>query len=255
MIFYFSATGNSKYVASKISAVIKEEPIAIADCVKNQQFTFAAKEKEKIGFVTPVYFWGLPSIVREFLEKLELRIPDSGHPYIYHVATFGTTTGQASRMVDEFLKIKGLALNGSFSVQMPDTWTPVFDLTDKEKIKKINFKSEKQIKDVAEKIRRELAGDFSRRKVPVAAVKLFYPQYEKARETKHFTVEDSCIGCGLCAKKCPVGAIKIQNRRPVWIKAKCALCLGCLHRCPAFAIQYGKNTRKHGQYLNPNVKI
>ena len=32
------------------------------------------------------------------------------------------------------------------------------------------------------------------------------------------------------------------------------MCLGCLHRCPEFAIQYGKNTKKHGQYMNPNVK-
>ena len=33
------------------------------------------------------------------------------------------------------------------------------------------------------------------------------------------------------------------------------MCLGCLHRCPKFAIQYGRNTKKHGQYTNPNVKL
>ncbi|MCI1990868.1 MAG: EFR1 family ferrodoxin [Oscillospiraceae bacterium] len=254
VIFYFSATGNSKYIALKIAAETKEEAIAITDCVKNQKFTFEVKKTERIGFVTPTYFWGLPSIVREFLEKLELRIPDSGCPYLYHVATFGTTTGQVGRMVDEFLKMKGLALNGRFSVQMPDTWTPVFNLTDKEKVEKINRKAEKQIADVAGKIKRELAGDFSRRKVPAFVAQLFYPQYEKARETKHFTAGDSCIGCGLCAKKCPVEAIEMRDGKPVWIKEKCTLCLGCLHRCPKFAIQYGSRTRNHGQYVNPNVK-
>ena len=76
----------------------------------------------------------------------------------------------------------------------------------------------------------------------------------KARRTIHFSVDDACIGCGLCAKKCPVQAIEIQNKRPVWIKDKCVTCLGCLHTCPKFAIQYGRNTRKHGQYTNPNVK-
>lgn len=148
MIFYFSATGNCKYVALKIAEKIKEETIAITDCVKNKEVTFGVKDNEKIGFVTPTYSWGLPSIVREFLEKLELQIPDSYHPYIYHVATFGTTTGQVGRMVNELLKKSELSLDGRFSVQMPDTWTPVFDLTDKEKIAKINLKASNELKYV-----------------------------------------------------------------------------------------------------------
>ena len=50
-------------------------------------------------------------------------------------------------------------------------------------------------------------------------------------------------------------AIEIRDKKPVWVKQKCTACLGCLHRCPKFAIQYGKNTVKHGQYTNPNVKV
>ena len=70
----------------------------------------------------------------------------------------------------------------------------------------------------------------------------------------HYHVnEDVCIGCGLCAKNCPEQAIRIQAGKPVWVKEKCAACLGCLHRCPKFAIQYGEKTKHHGQYLHPAV--
>ncbi|WP_019177072.1 EFR1 family ferrodoxin [Methanomassiliicoccus luminyensis] len=255
MIFYFSATGNSKHVASRIAAGMGEDIVAIADCVKEQKLTFEAEEGEKIGFVAPVYFWGLPSTVRDFLEDLELRILTPRRPYIYHVATFGTTTGQAGRMVDEVLRKKGLSLDGRFSVRMPDTWTPVFDLTDRSRIEKMNREAEKEIAEVVENIRRGSVGDLSRRKVPLALVRLYYPRYETYRRTQNFTVEDSCIGCGLCARKCPAEAIEMREGRPAWVKEKCVLCLGCLHRCPKFSIQYGKGTKKHGQYINPNVEM
>lgn len=76
-----------------------------------------------------------------------------------------------------------------------------------------------------------------------------------ARLTAKLRVEGGCIGCGLCAKKCPVQAIEMRDGKPVWVKDKCVMCLGCMHRCPKFAIQYGENTQRHGQYTNPNVKL
>ncbi|MBF1002635.1 MAG: 4Fe-4S binding protein, partial [Lachnospiraceae bacterium] len=70
------------------------------------------------------------------------------------------------------------------------------------------------------------------------------------RKTKNLSVSDACIGCTLCAKKCPVQAIAMQNKKPAWVKEDCTMCLGCLHRCPKHAIYYGsgKATNAHGQY-------
>ncbi len=81
MIFYFSATGNNKYLAERIAAATGDDLISIAECVKSGRY----------GFVTPTYFWGLPSIVCDFLGKLALFFEET--PYVYHVLTFGSSTG------------------------------------------------------------------------------------------------------------------------------------------------------------------
>ena len=86
MVLYFSATGNCKYVATRLAKAFDEESVSIPECTGRNRYVF---EDKTIGVVSPTYFWGLPSIVKEFLEKASFKTE-----YLYFVATYGTTPGE-----------------------------------------------------------------------------------------------------------------------------------------------------------------
>lgn len=247
MILFFSATGNCKYVASRLAEAAAQETPSIVDCIRDDRYAFIGEE---IGIIAPTYFWGLPSIVREFLEKASFETS-----YLYFITTYGTTPGAAGAMANK--AIRGRKIDAYYSVRMADTWTPVFDLSAPEKVAKFTKTTEAEIDNVIKCVRERRTNRHMSPRLPVFLAERFaQPLYDgKERCTANLHVEDSSIGCGLCGKKCPVQAIEMRNKRPVWVKEKCAMCLGCLHRCPKFAIQYGRKTKTHGQYTNPHVKV
>ncbi len=247
MILYFSATGNSKYVASRIAGAIHDEIVAITECMADNSFIF---EDERIGVITPTYFWGLPSVVNDFLKKAKFHTD-----YLYLVATYGTTPGAIGGLAKE--AISGREIDALYSVRMVDTYTPIFDISTPEKQNVFTENTETEIETIIQSIKEKLCNKRMLHSTPTFVVKaIAQPIYNRrARLTSRLSADENCIRCGLCAKKCPVQAIQMKEGKPVWVKEKCVMCLGCLHRCPKFSIQCGNNTRKHGQYTNPNVKI
>ena len=98
---------------------------------------------------------------------------------------------------------RGLSQDALFSGRMPDNWTPTFDLSDPDKVAETNRKADKEVSEVIGRIERREHGNFTRRAMPCFTSRVVLPEYEKMRKTSHFMLDDTCIGCGLCARKCP----------------------------------------------------
>jgi ferredoxin/flavodoxin len=253
MIFYFSGTGNSLHAAKRISAHQNERLISISDCLKARTLEFKLAGNEIAGFIFPTYFFGIPTIVLDFMKRLTLR--SSGENYIFAACTCGGDSGNLLKDFAGILKKKGLALNAGFEIVMPDNYILMFNLlTPPERVGKILTDAEVRIGQINSAVsgRKDVkpAGGFS----PWIKTVTGYPVYKFGRSTKPFHTADNCTGCGLCAKKCPCGMIHLKNKRPVWASGKCTQCIACLHRCPVSAIQYGKKTATRGRYVHPDLR-
>ena len=66
MIFYFSGTGNSKWVAEELAAKLNDNIIFIPKAKKEYKLS----ENEKIGFVFPIYAWSAPKCVFDFIQQV-----------------------------------------------------------------------------------------------------------------------------------------------------------------------------------------
>ncbi len=249
MIVYFSATGNCKRTAEKIAEAFDDTAVSIEQGITE----FTLDDGEVFGIVTPVYWWQLPNIMREYLKKLVLK--NAGYTFL--IVTYGTTPGCCGEDARRILNHRGIELNAAFSIRTPDNFTPIFDLSDPVKVRSEVLFAEEMTNHIIQRLKSKETGNHTEKRVPYAVRVIMDPFYNYERQTKHLYADsDLCIGCGICQKKCPVGAIQIENNKPVWVKKQCTLCLSCLHHCPKFAIQFTQgSSKKHGQYLNPNTKI
>lgn len=254
MIFYFSGTGNSLYVAKEIAEKNKEELISIATILKDSKniYEFTLKENEVIGFIYPIYAWAPPKQVLEFVEKLKLN--NYKDNYIFTVATCGENIGKTIEVLSKTLSKKNLQLNSGFSIKMPNNYIILGDVDSKEVEKKKLLEAESIIAEINDTIKSKANGVFKVEKgfMPGLLTNVINPLFSKgAAETKKFYSNDKCTGCGICEKVCNCSNINVQGR-PTW-GSNCTQCLACIHLCPTSAIQYGKGTIKKGRYKNPSI--
>ena len=251
MVFYFSGTGNTRWAAEQLAAATGEKLLFIPDEL-NSACDYTLADDERIGFCFPVHGWQPPHIVREFIRRMTIT-GAAGH-FAYILCTCGDSTGLAVKMLAKELAGKAIGLQSVQSLVMPESYVCLpFMYTDKpereyEKIEQARKDLDAFIKVV---VNRQTA--YSQLKLgltPWTFSHVIGAYFNRFMITdKKFTVDsDVCIHCGRCAKECPVGNIGFEDI-PHWKHdGSCTCCLSCYHHCPVHAINYGKITRKRGQY-------
>ena len=244
MILYFSGTGNSNYVAKRIADALGDEIVNLNDRIKAGN-TSPIGTGERLIVVTPTYAWRIPRVVRDWLLKTELR----GAKRAWFIMTCGSEIGNADKYNRDLCEEKGLACMGTAQIVMPENYIAMFSTPQADKARQIVTRAEPSIDRAIAAIQRNQPFAPTRNNLydrfmsgPVNPV--FYKFFVKADA---FTVSDACIGCGQCAKRCPMNNVTLKDGKPVWGK-NCTHCMACICYCPVSAIEYGKKSVGQPRY-------
>ena len=253
LVFYFTATGNSLFVARQFS----DAPLSIPQELKKGKQTYEANE---IGFVFPDYASGAPVIVQEFLAKNTFKAP-----YIFSIITFGNASAIVAEWVRDYAKEKGVNFNYINTILMVDNYLPVFDMNEQVKIDKhVDENLAKLLEDVgAQK-------NYVQAMVQEPGMPAFSKDMLKGMQDQHYNMtaerllelkKDRCVECMTCEKVCPHKNFSLGNDG-LQFAGKCEFCLACVHACPQKALtlksmnpQWPGERNPEARYRNPNVSL
>lgn len=244
MIFYFTATGNSLYVAKQLA----NECISIPKVIHEQNHHFAS---EKIGIVCPVFGHEVPEMVKRFLRQ-----SDFSTDYFYMVLTYGKRHGGAAELAHQLLRDCGIRADYINVIKMVDNYLPAFDMDEERKMDK---KVDEQIAVIRTDIqsRRRAISEVTAR--DFAAHQEFLARNAEQpvsffREMYHIT--EQCNGCGICTRVCPAACFKVQNGKAMQNSADCQFCMACIHHCSQKAIQLNMPEKNPAaRYRNEKITL
>ena len=201
MILYFSGTGNSRFIAKKISEALRDGITDLNTRIKAGDISPIQTGRDVI-VVTPTYAWRIPRAVSEHILKTEL----CGAERIWFVMDCGSQIGNAAKYNRALSDRKNLQYMGTAQIIMPENYIAMFPVPDSEEAAEIIANAEPDIDDVIARI--SASQKFAKprnnlldRMMSGPVNRMFYPFCVKARA---FAAGDGCTGCGRCVEKCPI---------------------------------------------------
>ena len=248
MVLYFSATGNTQYIAETLAKLLNDTSLNLLPRIQNQDYS-AIHSPNPFIICAPTYVCEMPRFLAAYLKRAQL----TGSREVWFIFTSGGYAGCSGVLAKKLMIKKKMQFRGYTEFIMPGNYIADDHYPEPEHeeiIRRISDSSKKLI-DVAKTI--QSGGVLKTRHVRLFEKIVTIPYNPIWCRFKQpvapFYAKSSCISCGKCAGLCPVNAITIVNGKPLWTKENCAHCMSCIQNCPVEAIEYGNITQEKKRYL------
>ena len=245
MILYYSATGNTKFIATELAKKLDDQCIDLLGRIRKNDYSELHSDKPFI-VCAPVYMSEMPRFVYDYLKNTSF----TGSRAVYFIADNAGYAGITAWQAKKLFKKKDMEFMGCAEPVMPNNYyiSHYKGQTDDE-IKDRLFKAFDKIDEISNSIQN--CEKLKTRHVLLAEKLITLPinsYFCKHKiSAKDFSVLDKCIGCGKCEEVCPLGNITLREDKPSWGDS-CSHCMACIGNCPTNAIEYGTVTREKGKY-------
>ncbi|MGE5628395.1 MAG: EFR1 family ferrodoxin [Solirubrobacterales bacterium] len=227
----FSPTGTTKEIIKSIACGINHSNVELIDITKpnarkQQLQTF---ENELLVVAVPVYMGRVPSLFSEWLQLVQACNTPSVCIVVYGNRAYGDALLELKNtMIERGCKpIACSAFIGEHSFSSAEA--PIA----------------KGRPDARDFIQAELFGHKINEKLQsISSIDLIsdinipgnypYDGSTKVWDIDFIKVSDDCLQCGICAERCPMGAVDIENSSLIDIE-KCITCCACIKSCPQSA--------------------
>jgi len=237
ILYYFSGTGNTKWVADRFKEKFQFYNIDI-DLAYIQ--SVEDREIKKYDFIIigfPVYWKLPPKIVTDFLNKMN-NTKQNMRVIVY--STQAASSSSAPCFIAGYLKKKGYVPSIQISIKMPNNfYFFIGKKYNQSEIKNLLTSADKKITNVVENFIKGRTVKESNSLIRLKFSKVLHSVFKGRvpKLSKNISSTKDCVKCGLCLRNCPQGNITFEDGCAVF-HSKCNLCLRCIHICPINAIRY-----------------
>ena len=229
VMVYFSGTGNSRYIVEQFAGRMDIKAYSIE---QDLDFDAVLAGEDTIAVCYPIYGSCVPRIMREFVQKYRIYFEEKK---LIIFCTQMLFSGDGARAFARLIRGCDERVIYAEHFLMPNTICNffLFPMTERERIRKPE-KALKKLDLVCSNIRN---GIVKKRGWNIFSALLgktqniAYPRIEQKGKSS-CRADESCIGCGLCVKNCPVCNLELSDGRVIQ-KNNCILCYRCVNLCPS----------------------
>ena len=246
MVLFFSATGNTEFIARQLALKLGDDCLNLLDRVKRGDHTPLHSDKPFI-ICAPVYVCEMPRFLAKYLKQQTF----TGSREVYFIFTSGGYAGISGQLAKAMVRKKKMKYLGHAEFKMPRNYVANdhYPMLPAEQVQERILNSCRHLEEVVADIQ---AG----RKLKARHIWLFEtiitlpfnPVWSRLKyKTDDFYTTDACVGCGKCERLCPLNNISLKECKPVWGQ-ECTHCMACIANCPTEAIEYGTISQTKEKY-------